>query len=344
MNLQRLEEVILKNNYSNYRFKQAKKQVFQRLVSAWSEASDLPEELRELLGDKVKISDLLFVEQKESVVKDTIKALFKTGDNYFVETVLMKHDRNRRTVCVSSQVGCRSKCSFCASGKHGLRRNLTTAEIVEQVIHINHALLEKGEQVTHIVYMGMGEPLDNYDAVVKSIKILTSKEMLNISLRRITVSTVGIIEGIRRLMDEDLKVNLVLSLHAPNQRIRQRLIPYARKNPLEEVLLALEFYSKKTKRDITFEYTLFKGINDGEHHAKELVALLKRKQCSVNLIPYNPVDGVKFERPERKVIQNFRKVLFEGSVHNTWRYTKGKDIAAACGQLALRSEMKKNLS
>jgi 23S rRNA (adenine2503-C2)-methyltransferase len=183
--------------------------------------------------------------------------------------------------------------------------------------------------------MGMGEPMENYDAVVKSIQIIHLPEGLNISQRRVTVSTVGVVEGIHRLAKEELKVNLALSLHAPNQHVRKKIIPYARKYPLEEVLMAMDEYTRLTKRDITYEYTLLAGINDHYKHAVELAKLLAGKQCTVNLIPYNPVSGLNLDRPEKEVIEDFRGVLEEAGINTTWRYTKGVDIAAACGQLAM---------
>jgi 23S rRNA (adenine2503-C2)-methyltransferase len=244
---------------------------------------------------------------------------------------------DRRTVCVSCQVGCPARCAFCASGKEGLMRNLTPAEIVEQVLHINHFLKEECERVSHIVFMGMGEPMENYDSVVKAIEILNCVNGFNISQRRITVSTVGVVEGIKKLANEELfKVNLALSLHAPNQNIRKKIIPYARKYPLEEVLMAVDEYSKITKRDITYEYTLLSGINDHLQNARELADLLQGKQCTVNLIPYNPVGGLNLNRPVKEKIENFRQILDDAGINTTWRYTKGKDIAAACGQLALQ--------
>jgi 23S rRNA (adenine2503-C2)-methyltransferase len=218
----------------------------------------------------------------------------------------------------------------------GFFRNLHPYEIVEQVVQINHWLAKKGEKVTHVVYMGMGEPLKNYNAVMKSIHILSDPEMLNISQRRITVSTVGIVEGIKRMSAEGLKVNLVLSLHAPNQKIRQKVIPYARKYPLEDILAAMDEYAEKTKRDITYEYVLLAGINDHPDHAFELANLLKGKQCTVNLIPYNPIPGIKLRRPDKRTIKQFRSVLFGSKINNTCRFTKGDDIAAACGQLAMQ--------
>jgi 23S rRNA (adenine2503-C2)-methyltransferase len=213
---------------------------------------------------------------------------------------------------------------------------LRPAEIVAQVVQINHWLKDKGERVCHIVYMGMGEPFKNYDSVIASIKMVSDPDVLNISQRRITVSTVGVTEGIRRLSAEGMKISLVLSLHAPNQHIRKKIIPYARKYPLEEIMQAMDEYSQKTKRDITYEYTLIAGINDHPDHAFELANMLKGKQCTVNLIPYNPVPGLRLKRPDKQTIKQFRSVLFGSKIVNTCRYTKGDDIAAACGQLALQ--------
>lgn len=298
--------------------------------------TNLSKEFRGKLTEEFSFPVLKLIKTQESEDLETIKFLWELPDRKRVESVLILSG-NRRTVCVSCQVGCPARCAFCASGKQGLIRNLSAAEIVEQVLHIHRALKEKGERVSHLVFMGMGEPMENYDAVVKAIEIFHAEEGLNISQRRITISTVGVVEGIQRLAKEELKVNLVLSLHAPNQHIRKKIIPYARKYPFEEVLLAMEAYAKETKRDITYEYTLMAGINDRKEHAAELAALLSGKQCTVNLIPYNPVDGLTLQRPKREAIEGFRAILEEAGINTTWRYTKGKDIAAACGQLALIS-------
>jgi 23S rRNA (adenine2503-C2)-methyltransferase len=214
--------------------------------------------------------------------------------------------------------------------------NLEAAEIFEQVYHIDRYLHEKGERVSHVVFMGMGEPFENYDNVLKTIHLLMDPMRLNLSQRRITVSTVGVVEGIHRFMNEDLKVNLVLSLHAPNQHIRKKIIPYSRKYPLEDILKAMTAFAKATKRDITYEYTLIQGINDAPEHAEELADLLRGQPCTVNLIPYNPVPGLNLKRPEKEAIEEFRAILASHQIVATWRYTKGKDIAAACGQLAMK--------
>ena len=311
--------------------------IFKKNILSWQKMSNLSKELREKLSAHIRLPLLEIIRVTESNDLETFKFLWRLQDGQFIESVLICAG-SRRTVCVSSQVGCPARCAFCASGQQGFLRNLHPTEIVEQVLQINHWLLEKNEKVTHVVYMGMGEPLKNYVSVVKSIQILCHPDFLNISQRRITVSTVGIVEGIRQLSLEGLKVNLVLSLHAPNQHIRKKIIPYARKYPLEEILAAMDEYAQKTKRDITYEYVLLAGINDHPDHALELARLLKGKQCTVNLIPYNPIEGVKLKRPEKKVIKEFRSVLFGNHIINTCRFTKGVDIAAACGQLALQEK------
>lgn len=314
--------------------------IYQKGVLSWDEMSNLSKELRDKLSSEIRIPVLEKVRVTDSNDLETYKFLWRLRDGQLVESVLICSGI-RRTVCVSSQVGCPARCAFCASGQQGFFRNLRPSEIVEQVLQINKWLAPKGERVSHVVYMGMGEPLKNYESVVRSIHLLCDPELLNISQRRITVSTVGIVEGIRRLSLEGLKVNLVLSLHAPNQHIRKKIIPYARKYPLEEILEAMDEYAKKTKRDITYEYVLLAGVNDHPDHAHELAHLLKGKQCTVNLIPYNPIPGIRLQRPEKKAIKDFRSVLFGSHINNTCRYTKGVDIAAACGQLAMQEKQSK---
>ncbi|MCE2983108.1 MAG: 23S rRNA (adenine(2503)-C(2))-methyltransferase RlmN [Parachlamydia sp.] len=309
--------------------------IFQKGVLSWDEMSNLGVTLRQKLSKEIRLPVLEFVKSTASNDNETVKFLWRLKDGNLVESVLILSG-SRRTVCVSSQVGCPAKCSFCASGQQGFFRNLRPTEIIEQVLQTNKWLAPKGEKVTHVVYMGMGEPLKNYESVMTSIRVLTHPDFCNISQRRITVSTVGVVEGIKRLSQEGLKVNLVLSLHAPNQHIRKKIIPYARKYPLEDILAAMDEYAQKTKRDITYEYTLLAGINDHPDHAHELAHLLKGKQCTVNLIPYNPVGNLRLKRPDKKTIKQFRAVLFGSNIVNTCRYTKGDDISAACGQLAMQ--------
>lgn len=330
---------LTENGFKPFHAKQIFEWVYDKSVISFDEMTNLSVNLREKLKDAFKLPVLELAKVQDSDDGETFKFLWKMQDGALVESVLICSG-TRRTVCVSSQVGCPAKCAFCASGKQGFFRNLSSAEIVEQVVQINHWLKAKGERVCHIVYMGMGEPLKNYDAVVESIKALSDEVKLNISERRITVSTVGVVEGIKQLAQEGLKCNLVLSLHAPNQHIRTKIIPYARKYPLEDIMAAMDYYAEATKRDITYEYTLIAGINDHPDHAYELAKLLKGRQCTVNLIPYNPVAGLRLKRPDKTAVKAFRAVLFGCKINNTCRYTKGDDIAAACGQLSLHEKNK----
>ncbi len=316
----------------SFRAKQVWDWIYQKGETDPDLMTNLSKEFRSLLKEHIKVGSLRLEGKEESKTQETIKFLWKLKDDKLVESVLILAP-GRKTVCVSSQVGCPARCAFCASGKEGLIRNLTADEIFEQVYNIQH---EIGEKITHIVFMGMGEPLENYDEVVKALRMLCDENRLNFSERKITVSTVGVIEGIQKLADEQIKVNLVLSLHAPNQHIRKKIIPYARKYDLADVLEAMRNYSKLTKRDTTYEYTLLAGINDAEEHALELADLVADDACTVNLIPYNPVDGLNLQRPEKEQIELFRSILERKGIVTTWRYTKGKDIAAACGQLALK--------
>ncbi|HSX03559.1 MAG TPA: 23S rRNA (adenine(2503)-C(2))-methyltransferase RlmN [Rhabdochlamydiaceae bacterium] len=309
--------------------------LYQKQALSWDEMTNLPKSFRAELSAAFSLQVLKLVRTLDSADGETTKFLWQLADGKLVESVLI-YAPGRRTVCVSSQVGCPARCAFCASGKQGLKRNLSPEEIVEQVVQIDQYLSKKKERVCHVVFMGMGEPFENYETVLKAISLLNDPKGLNISQRKITISTVGIVENIVRFADEGLQVNLALSLHAPNQRIRQKIIPYARKYALEDLLTAMLYFAKKTKRDITYEYTLLSGINDSKENAQELSRILKDHPCTVNLIPYNPIDGIHLKRPEKQQIEIFRQVLDLAKIPNTCRYTKGKDIAAACGQLALQ--------
>ncbi len=335
LSIEELRQWMIEKGEKPFRASQVLQWLYQKGISGWEAMTDLGKELRTALKQEIVLKALHLVKAIDSSDAETTKFLWKLSDGKLVESVLIRA-ADRRTVCVSSQVGCPARCAFCASGRQGLIRNLTAAEIVEQVYLIDAWLKEKGERVSHAVFMGMGEPFENYEAVVKAIQFLCDPQRLNISQRRITVSTVGIVEGIRKLAEEQLKVNLVLSLHAPTQHVRKKIIPYARKYALEDILSAMLFYAKKTKRDITYEYTLMAGINDAPEQARELASLLGSQQCTVNLIPYNHVEGLKLKRPRKEAIEEFRSILVSKGINTTWRYTKGKDIAAACGQLALQ--------
>lgn len=334
LNLEELRAWMEKNGEKPFRAAQIFRWIYQGKAFQFDQMKNLGGVLQEKLSKAFTFPTIQLVSKQVSEDQETIKFLWQLEDGKRVESVLILSG-TRRTVCISCQVGCPARCAFCASGKQGLIRQLSTGEIVEQVLFIQRFLSQEDERVSHIVFMGMGEPLENYDAVIKTIELLNAEETFHISQRRITVSTVGVVPNILRLAKEKWKVNLVLSLHAPTQEKRKKIIPYARKYPLEEILDAMEEYGMTTKRDITYEYTLMEGINDSEEDALKLAVMLKGKQCTVNLIPYNPVEGLRLKRPSKESIEAFRDTLESEGISTTWRYTKGKDIAAACGQLAL---------
>ena len=323
-----LERWLAERQEPSYRAKQIIDWVWHHKVSCPSDMTNVGLRLREELVGSFCTQPVELVRQEESSDKETTKFLWKLHDGACVESVLIRAP-GRCTVCVSSQVGCPVRCAFCASGKGGFVRDLHEAEIVGQVLAI-----AKTEPISNIVYMGMGEPLRNYDAVVQSIRLLC--DSAGFSRRRITVSTVGIVENIRRLADEGTGVNLAVSLHAPTQETRCKIIPYARQYPIEDILAAADYYRSETGRDVTYEYILLSGLNDRPEDAQALGALLRNRRGSVNLIPYNPVAGLTLQRPQTMEIERFRACLDHEGIVNTCRYTKGQEIEAACGQLALK--------
>ena len=253
-------------------------------------------------------------------------------------------DGDRRTACVSSQVGCPVGCKFCASGVGGLKGNLSAGQIVEQVFQLNAMLagpnrpLDPDRRITNIVMMGMGEPLANYNNVLKAIRILHEPEGFNIGARKITLSTVGVPARIRQLAEESLPLNLAISLHAPNEELRRRLIPWAEHFPLNEILDAARYYFERTGREVTLEYILLSGVNDQTDHARELAKLSKTLRANVNLIRYNEVDGLEFERPKSDAVKDFQMILRSNGVNVHVRKSRGRDIDAACGQLRRKEE------
>jgi 23S rRNA (adenine2503-C2)-methyltransferase len=267
----------------------------------------------------------------------TTKLLLKYGDGTMIETVLMQYPSKdkghpRSTVCVSTQVGCAMGCVFCATGQMGFERNLQAEEIVAQVLHFARILREREEHVTNLVFMGMGEPLANYAETIRAVRLLTHARAFGLGQRSITISTVGVIKLIDRLADEQLQIGLAISLHAPNDELRRRLVPTAGPHSVEDLFLASKRYFKKTGRRITFEYALIDGVNDSPKVAAELAQLLKGNGAHVNLIPVNSTAG-GFQRPERRRVHEFQRILRKGGVNCTVRVEKGSEISAACGQL-----------
>jgi 23S rRNA (adenine2503-C2)-methyltransferase len=330
MNVNKIEEILKEE--PKYRLKQVKKLLFQDLIESWDEATVLSKELRQKLSEDCPMSELEPEKVLSSDGDDTIKALFILKDGLKIESVLMKHEDKRKTVCVSSQVGCSMDCNFCATGQQGFKRNLTVGEIIDQVLFF--ARISKKERISNVVFMGMGEPFLNYDNVLEAIRILNDKDGLNIGIRHISISTVGIIEGINKLADEKLQINLAISLHAPNNDLRVKLMPINKKYPIEDVITAVSSYIKKTKRRVMFEYLMIDEVNDSPDQAKELSKLIKKLVCFVNLISFNPVGHSDFKSSPGWKIKKFKDILEKNNISVTQRYRFGQEIKAACGQLA----------
>ncbi len=330
MDLNNLEKII--GAEPKYRLKQAKSAVFQELIDDWTETSSLPLELRKKLNEVCPLS--IEAETLTSKNKDAVKTRIALKDGLKIESVLMRHNDGRNTVCVSSQVGCPLACEFCATGKMGFKRNLESLEIVEQVLFFARYLKKENKRITNIVFMGMGEPFLNYENVIKAIRIINGKDGLNIGARNISISTVGIIEGIKKLSQEKLQVNLAVSLHAPNNKLRDKIMPINKKYPIEAILKAVDDYIKKTKRQVMFEYLLIKGINDSDACAIELAKLIRKPLYFLNLILYNPTGEFQPSPPER--VKKFKGVLKKEGVKFSQRYEFGQGIKAACGQFAVK--------
>ncbi|MDA3798618.1 MAG: 23S rRNA (adenine(2503)-C(2))-methyltransferase RlmN [Kiritimatiellae bacterium] len=327
LNKEEITEVLKQFGAPAFRTKQIWNWLYVNKVTNWDDMANLPAKLRTQLSSEYSISPASVDEAGNE--SGTLKFLLNFDDGEQVEIVLIPA-RKRYTVCVSSQAGCKYKCAFCASGQAGFSRNLEAGEIIAQYLQ---AASMADAPVTHVVFMGIGEPFDNYDNVMKAIRILNDKDGLNIGARRITISTCGLIKGIEKLAKENLQVELSLSLHAPNQRIREYLMPVASKESIADLLVACREYFAETKRIITLEYTLIKGLNDSEHNAHQLLKLIRHKPFRVNLIPLSPVAEFQGERPEKETMLEFMDILTNAGVNVTLRDSRGSQIKAACGQL-----------
>ena len=289
----------------------------------------LPKEFRaKLSNDGFYISNLKIVE-KLSDPDGTVKYLFETADGQQIESVLLD-ENGRKTICVSTQVGCRLGCRFCATGYLKFARNLTAGEIADQVITIS---ADSGCKINNIVYMGMGEPLDNYENTIKAVRILADPAGKNIGIRRQTISTVGLPDGIKKLANENIYPRLAVSLHAPDDELRTQIVPVANKYPLYELLAAMKHYNQKTDRRITIEYCMMEGVNDDPDLARKLIQLLRGLHASVNLIEYNPHPGANFKPADRDRIKMFKDILMQAGIETIIRFRRGTSIKAACGQL-----------
>ncbi|MBU3874672.1 23S rRNA (adenine(2503)-C(2))-methyltransferase RlmN [Faecalicatena sp. AGMB00832] len=315
-----------------FRAKQVYEWLHVKLADSFDEMTNLSKGLREKLYEEYVILPVKMLERQESALDGTNKFLFRLYDGNVVESVLMRY-KHGNSVCISSQVGCRMGCRFCASTIGGLVRNLSPSEMLGQIYQIQKII---GERVSNVVIMGTGEPLDNYEHFLRFIELLTDEHGLHISQRNVTVSTCGIVPRMKELAKEKLQITLALSLHGATQEKRRELMPVANKYELPEVLEACDEYFKETGRRITFEYSLVHGVNDRDEDAKELIAILKPRNCHLNLIPVNPIKERSFEQPSRKNALNFKNKLEKSGINVTIRREMGADIDGACGQLRRR--------
>ncbi len=327
----------------SFRARQIWHAAYKGLVLSYDEITTLSKPLRALLSERLPLDPLVVVDSIKSRDGRTEKCLFRLADSETMEAVLMLYDK-RRTVCVSTQVGCAIGCTFCATGKSGFTRDLTAGEIVAQVIHFARVLAARGERVTNVVYMGMGEPFLNYEQTMKSIHILNDQEGFGLGARSFTVSTVGIIPGIERFTRENLQVNLAISLHAGDDDLRTRLVPVNARYPLDALIRACREYTEHTHRRVTFEVALIDGVNDDIQAARTLAQLLSGLLCHVNLIPLNPVSNSHLSASPRERVDAFAQELRQAGINTTVRMGRGIKIRAGCGQLRSRTERERDQS
>ena len=335
--LHKLEDLMLSEGQKKYRATQLYSWIYEKRATTFDEMTDVSIKFREVLKEKYCL-EIPSIALEQHSKDGTVKLLVEMQDGNKVETVLMRYNYGN-AACISSQVGCNMGCSFCASGLLGKQRNLEAHEMVGQILVLNNLLKKegKGERITHIVVMGTGEPFDNYDNVMDFVRIVNEQKGLAIGARHITVSTCGLIEGIKKYAREGLQTNLAISLHAPNDEIRTRLMKVAKVYPIHDVIEAVKEYETISKRRVTYEYLLLEGINDQKEHAEELIELIKGTMGYVNLIPYNETSLCDYKRSSGNRIHAFLDYLTKGGVTATIRKEFGTDIDAACGQLKARS-------
>ncbi|OGI09038.1 MAG: 23S rRNA (adenine(2503)-C(2))-methyltransferase [Candidatus Margulisbacteria bacterium GWF2_35_9] len=329
-NFSDFQDECLKLGLKKYKAKQVFEALYKQKIADFSLMTALSKDERKLMNESFTTFTLKNI--TEHIGSDTIKYRGEFADDVAIEWVLIK-GRQRNTVCISTQAGCALGCFFCATGsKYGFKRDLTAGEIVEQLVYV----MSKGHDVNNVVYMGMGEPLLNYDNVIKSIRILSDKDSADIGIRRFTVSTAGIVPGMEKLIKEKLQINLAISLHAANDKLRSKLMPINKKYAINGVLDAGEQYRNETSRRVTLEYILLKGVNDSKNDAYELIQLISYRDFHVNLIPYNDT-CLDFAPSEKSVVDAFYSMLVDAGINVTIRHSKGSDIKAACGMLANES-------
>ena len=327
-----LEEKVLQLNEPSFRASQIWEGLYKLNYSNWNDFSNLPIPLRTSLSQQYKILSLNPIKEIKTIDQRTTKILFQLGDGNLVESVHLVN-KNRNTICISTQAGCSVGCAFCATGKNGFFRNLLVSEIVGQVLFFSHRLHAIGQRITNIVLMGMGEPFLNYHSTLQSIKRFNDPKGIAIGARKITISTIGIIEKIIKFADELRQFKLAISLHATDDKIREELIPIAKKYPIKEILKSANYYISKTNRRITYEYVLIDKINSNREQAQTLAELLKNQNCHVNLIAVNPNSHFEGKPPSVQSINIFSNTLLSNGISTTIRNSQGSKIKAGCGQL-----------
>ncbi len=337
LNISELEALMNKLKQPGFRAGQIWTAIYQNLRESAQDISTLPKSLRDQLDGEVCFNALTPVREIVSEDKRTVKTLFKLQDGELIEAVLMYYD-DRRTLCISSQSGCGMGCTFCATGQMGLRRNLTSGEVIAQVLYFARVLAENDEHVTNVVVMGMGEPFNNYENVMDALNRLNDPNAFGMGARRITLSTVGLVPEIKRFADEGTQYNLAISLHAVNDELRSSMIPINKKYPVNMLLGACRYYVRKTRRRVTFEYALIEGVNDSAADAEALAQKLRGMQCHVNLIPLNPTQGFSRQGSGVDQVRAFSSVLEANNIPCTVRVRRGIEIQAGCGQLAASFE------
>ncbi|AYF54758.1 23S rRNA (adenine(2503)-C(2))-methyltransferase RlmN [Clostridium botulinum] len=335
--LEELKSWMAENGESKFRAKQIFEWIYKKSAFSFHEMTNISKASKEKLKNSFYIEIPNIIKKYKSNIDGTEKFLFEYKDGNIIESVVMRY-KHGNSICVSTQIGCRMGCKFCASTVEGVVRNLTSGEIVAQILK---AQQEIGERISNVVLMGSGEPLDNYDNVVKFIKLINDDNALKIGQRHITLSTCGIVPKIKELADEKLQITLAISLHAPNDEIRKSMMPVANKYNIKELLDACKYYSRITNRRITFEYALVNGINDSAKNAEELFNQLKGILCHVNLIPVNEIKENDYKRSRAKNIEEFKNILIKYGIETTIRREMGSDINGACGQLR-RNYIKNN--
>jgi len=336
-NFAELEKFVKKQGWKKFRAKQIAKWLYNKKVGSYDEMTDLSKDIRNYLKENTELNSLELVSFEKSNIDGSIKFLWKLKDGQTVESVFIP-ERNHNTLCVSTQVGCAVGCKFCFTTKDGLIRNLSTAEIVDQYIQAQRFVgLELEKRISNIVFMGMGEPLANYDNVKKAIQIFTDDRMVGLSNRKITISSSGILHQIKRMYEDRSfpQVRLAISLNAPDQETREYLMPISETNRLEDLMKLLNSLPIRTGYRIMLEYVLIKDVNDLPQHAHRLARLIgkNKKRYKVNLIPFNPFPGSEFQRPDKERVEEFQKILWQYNIGAFIRWSKGQDISAACGQL-----------